>query len=119
MEKTRLGIMEYRFLTIIWENEPVSSMQLVRICGEGLEWNKSTTFTMIRKLKEKGLITSDDSVIRSLKDRSEVEQEESEFFMQHTFSGSLPHFISAFLKGKSISDEEAEELKQLIDRYRR
>ncbi|MBQ2085874.1 MAG: BlaI/MecI/CopY family transcriptional regulator [Oscillospiraceae bacterium] len=118
MEKTRLGTMEYRFLALIWENEPVSSMELVRKCSEEFEWKKSTTFTVLRKLKEKGLINNNDSVVTSRIDRKDVEKAESESFIEQTFSGSLPHFMTAFLRGKKISDDEAEELKALIDSYR-
>lgn len=118
MEKSRLGTMEYRFLTLIWENEPIGSMQLVEKCREAFDWKKSTTFTMLRKLKEKGLVGNEDSVVVSRVDRKDVEKAESDYFMDQTFSGSLPGFLTAFMNGKTISDEEAEELKRLIDSFR-
>jgi predicted transcriptional regulator len=118
MEKNRLGTMEYRFLTLIWDNEPLTSMELVKKCDEAFDWKKSTTFTMLRKMKERGFIENDNSVVTSRVDRKEVERAESDFFMDQTFSGSLPHFLTTFLNGKTISDEEAEDLKRLIDSFR-
>lgn len=118
MEKNRLGTMEYRFLSFIWDNEPIGSMQLVKKCNEEFDWKKSTTFTMLRKLIEKGLVSNEDSTVTSCVSRRDVEKAESDYFMDQTFSGSLPSFLTAFFDGKRISDEEAEELKKLIDSYR-
>lgn len=118
MEKQRLGTMEYRFLSLIWNCEPISSMQLVKKCNEAFDWKKSTTFTMLRKMKERGFIDNENSVVVSRVSRQDVEKSESDFFMDQTFSGSLPHFLATFLNGKTISDEEAEELKHLIDSFR-
>lgn len=113
----RLGTMEYRFLSLIWENEPVSSMQLVRLCSEHFEWKKSTTFTMLKRLQEKGLVRNENSVVSSVISPTEVRTKESEAFVSETFKGSLPSFIAAFLGNKTISRDEAEELKKLIDSF--
>ncbi len=115
----RLGTMEYRFLSLIWENEPVSSMHLVRLCSEHFEWKKSTTFTMLKRLQEKGLVRNENSVVSSVISPAEVRTKESEAFVSETFKGSLPSFIAAFLGNKTISRDEAEELKKLIDSFRK
>lgn len=119
MEHTgRLCESDYRFMCIIWENEPLSSMQLVKLCDDQLGWKKSTTFTMIRRMSEKGYVQNVDAVVRSLIPRTNVEKQESETFMAHTFDGSLPRFLVSFLGSKTISKSEAEELKKLIDSHR-
>ena len=119
MEYKNLGTMEYRFLSIIWENEPVSSMRLVQLCLEQFGWKKSTTYTMLKRLQEKGLAANNGSVVTALVSQETVRAKESEAFVSNTFKGSLPGFIAAFLGDKTITDEEAEELKRLIDSYRR
>ena len=97
MELYRLGAMEYRFLSIIWENEPVSSTKLVALCNEAFGWKKSTTYTMLKRLQEKGYVKNVDAMVTSLIERSEVLSNESEAFVSETFSGSLPGFLTAFL----------------------
>ena len=118
MEKSNLGIMEYHLLSLIWENEPLTSMKLVQLCGEAFNWKKSTTYTMLKRLQQKGFVQNEGTVVTSLIDRDSVQSSESEAFVANTFSGSLPGFLAAFFNGKTISDEEAEELKKLIDSYR-
>lgn len=115
----KLGTMEYRFMSIIWENEPISSMKLVQLCAQQFDWKKSTTYTMLKRLIEKRVVENNDTVVTSLISQAEVRAKESDIFINETFKGSLPGFIAAFFDGKSISDEEAEELKKLIDSYRR
>ena len=118
MEKTSLGIMEYHLLSLIWENEPLTSMQLVQLCGEAFDWKKSTTYTMLKRLQEKGYVKNVDAMVTSLIERSEVLSNESEAFVSETFSGSLPGFLTAFFGGRKITEEEAKELKDLIDSYK-
>ena len=118
MELYRLGTMEYRFLSLIWDNEPINSMKLVQLCNEVFDWKKSTTYTMLKQLQKKGLVANQNAIVTSLVPKEQVQANESEVFMNETFSGSLPSFLTAFLGGKTISEEEAEELKQLIDSYR-
>ena len=113
-----LGTMEYRFLSLIWENEPVSSMQLVKLCEEQFKWKKSTTFTALKRLQNKGLVDNRDTVVVSLVSQEEVRAKESREFISETFKGSLPSFMAAFFGGEKISEEEAEELKRLIDSYK-
>ena len=119
MEKSRLGTMEYRFLTLIWDNEPLTSMELVKKCDEAFDWKKSTTFTMLRKMKQRGFIENESSVVVSRVNREEVEKAESDFFMDQTFSGSLPSFLVSFYGGKGITEAEAAELQKLIREMKR
>ena len=118
MEPKRLFEGELRFLSVIWEHEPVPSGELVRLCEAELGWKKSTTYTMIKKLCEKGFAKSERAVVTSLVPRSQVQARESELFLRQTFDGSLPGFLVSFLGGKTISAKEAEELKRLIDEHR-
>ena len=109
---------EYRMMDIIWDNAPVESGRLVKLCESGLAWKKSTTYTMIKKMSEKGFIKSENAVVTALIPREQVQTAESEKFVEQTFAGSLPGFLVAFLGGKKISPAEAEELKALIDAHR-
>lgn len=108
---------EYRFCEILWENEPVSSSELVRICNERLEWKKSTTYTVIKRLSERGVIKSENTIVTSLVSREEIQTAESAEIVDRTFSGSLPEFIAAFTRGKSLSKKEIKEIRQIIDSY--
>lgn len=118
MEELRLCNSDYRFMTIVWEHAPVGSGELVRLCREQLGWKKSTTYTEIKRLCEKGLLKSEKAIVEPLVSREEVQAQESDAFVERTFAGSLPGFLTAFLGGKKLSDREAEELKELIDHYR-
>ena len=119
MEKyRRLAESDFRLMNIIWNNEPVGSMQLVDICLKELGWKKSTTFTMLRKMCTKGLAKNEISVVTSIVPRSEIQRAESDFFVKQVFSGSLPSFVVSFMDGKKITEKEAEELKRLIDEHR-
>ena len=118
MDRRRLAESDFRFMSVIWEKEPVSSMRLVDICLAELGWKKSTTFTMLRKMIDKGFVKNEDSAVTSLISKEEVQAEQSELFVEQTFAGSLPGFVAAFLGGKTISDKEAEELRRLIDEHR-
>ncbi len=116
MEDLKLFDAEYRFLSVIWENEPVNSTELSRICLDRLGWKKSTTFNMIRKLSERGFVRNENAVVTALVKKSQVEKYESEAVVEKSFGGSLPAFIAAFLDGRKISPEEAEEVKAMIER---
>lgn len=118
MGNRRLCESDYRFMSIIWDNEPVPSMKLVELCRETLGWKKSTTYTMIKKLCEKGLAKNENAIVSSLISRSEVQATESELFVEQTFAGSLPNFLVSFLGSKTISEQEATELKRLIDEHK-
>ncbi len=115
----RLCESDYRFMNVIWDNEPVNSTKLVALCLETLGWKKSTTYTMLKKMCDKGLAQNENTIVTALVPREEVEAAESETFVAETFGGSLPRFLVAFLGDKTISDKEADELKNLIDQYRK
>ena len=115
MEELKLFDAEYRFLSVIWENEPVNSTELSRICLDRLGWKKSTTFNMIRKLSERGYLQNQNATVTTLVKREQVAKYESESVVEKNFGGSLPAFIAAFLDGRKITADEAEELKRMID----
>lgn len=116
MEKYKLFDAEYRFLDIVWDKEPVNSTELSIICLERLGWKKSTTYNMIRKLSERGFVKNENATVSAVIKREQVAKYEGEAVAEKYFGGSLPAFIAAFLDGKRISDEEAEELKRMIDK---
>ncbi len=118
MELKRLFDGELRLMHIIWDHEPVPSGRLVELCLEKLGWKKSTTYTMLKRLGDKGYVKNENAQVTALVSRREVQAAESEHVVEQTFSGSLPGFLVAFLGGKTISEEEAEELRRLIDAHR-
>ncbi|MCD8038587.1 MAG: BlaI/MecI/CopY family transcriptional regulator [Lachnospiraceae bacterium] len=119
METPKIFDSEYRFCEILWEHEPVSSSELVRLCSEQLEWKKSTTYTVIRRLSERGVLKSENAVVTSLISRQEAQTAQSAEIIEKTFSGSLPSFVAAFARKKSLSDKEIDELQQIIDNYKK
>ncbi len=118
MKGKRLSFGESRFLELIWDNEPLPSGRLVELCREKLGWKKSTTYTRLRLLAEKGYVKNENTVVSSLVSREEVQSAESAYVVEQTFSGSLPGFLVSFLGGKTLSSREAEELKKLIDEHK-
>lgn len=118
MENLKLCESDYRFMTVIWDNEPVPSGKLVELCAKKLGWKKPTTYTTLKKLCEKGFAANCDTIVTALIPREQVQAYASEHFVEHTFDGSLPGFLASFLGGKTISPEEAENLKKLIDEHR-
>ncbi len=119
MEYHRLCESDYRFLSIVWDHEPVNSTELVRVCASELGWKKSTVYTMVKKLSEKGLLENENAVVRSLVPREEVQMQESRSFVDQTFSGSLPSFLVSFYGSKGITEAEAAELQKLIREMKR
>ena len=118
MEGNRLTYGETRLMHLIWEHAPLLSNQLTEICLRELGWKKSTTYTMLKKLADKGYVQNENAVVTALISRAEAQAEESNYVVDSSFSGSLPGFLVSFLGGKTISDAEAEELKALIDAHR-
>jgi predicted transcriptional regulator len=118
METPKVFESEYRFCEILWENEPVSSSELVRLCSEKLEWKKSTTYTVIRRLSERGVLKNEDSIVTSIVSKEDIQSAESEEVVERTFSGSLPNFIAAFTRKKNLSKQEIEEIQSIIDQYK-
>ena len=109
---------EYKFCEILWDNEPVSSPELVRLCNERLEWKKSTTYTVIKRLTERGVVKSEDAIVTALVSREEVQMAESAELVERSFAGSLPGFIAAFTRGKRLSSQEIEEIQAIIDAHK-
>lgn len=118
MSDLRLGPIETRFAEIIWENEPLSSGQLVKRCAEELSWKKSTTYTVLRKLCDRGLFQNQDGRVSSLISREELYSRQSLQFVEETFHGSLPSFLAAFTARKKLTAQEIEQLQRLIDSQR-
>lgn len=116
MIEYKLGEVEMRFAEIIWENEPLSSGQLVKLCEDILQWKKSTTYTILRRVCDRGLFKNEDGMVRSVVSKMEFLSNKSQQFIEETFQGSLPSFIAAFTSKRNLRDEEVEELKKLIER---
>ena len=108
---------EYRFCEILWENEPIKSTELVRRCAEKLGWKKSTTYTVIKRLTERGVVKTENTVVTSLISRNEIQRAESHAFVERNFGGSLPQFLAAFAGGRGLTAGEAEELRRMIDQF--
>lgn len=118
MDTPKIFESEYRFCEILWDNEPVSSKELVRLCNEKLEWKKSTTYTVIRRLSDRGIIKSENTIVTSLYSREDIQAAESVNIVEKTFSGSLPSFIAAFTKEKKLSKKDIDEIQKMIDSYK-
>lgn len=115
MEELKLFESEYRFMDLIWSAEPVKSTELARLAFEKLEWKKSTCYTVLKKLEEKGFVKNEHAVVVSLVAREQVQRYESETLIERSFGGSLPAFLNAFLKDRKLSRHEAEELRRMIE----
>ena len=102
-------------MTIVWDSEPIPSGELVKLCDERLGWKKSTTYTMVKKLAQKGYLANENSVVRALIPKGDVLAYESEYVVDNAFEGSLPAFIASFMKGRTLTQSEAEEIRKLID----
>jgi predicted transcriptional regulator len=108
---------EYRFACIVWENEPIEMKELIKLCGEELGWKRTTTYTVLKRLEERGIMKRDNSVVISLISKEEIQRNESREFIERTFNGSLPQFVAAFANNKALTAEEAAEIKRMIDSY--
>lgn len=115
MEIPKIFDSEYRFATIVWDHEPLSTRELVELCRQQLDWKRTTTYTVLRRLCDRGVMRMEDSTVTSLIPRQQVQHHESREFVQRTFRGSLPQFVAAFLGDGSITPQEAEEIHRLID----
>ena len=118
MEEYRLGVVETRFAELIWSHEPLTSGELVKLCAKELEWKKSTTYTVLKKLCGRGLLRNENSTVTVLAPREAVTAEAAGEFVDKAFGGSLPGFLAAFMSGRRLSAQEAEELKRLIDAHK-
>lgn len=118
MKEFKLTEIEERFAELIWQREPIGSGKLVKLCEKEMNWKKSTMYTVLKKLCEKGIFQNKDAVVTSLVTRDEYYSKQSRNFVEETFGGSLPKFLTAFINDKKLSSQEAEELKKLIDDYK-
>ncbi len=118
METPKIFESEYRFCLILWEHEPVASGELVRLCREELGWKQSTTYTVIKRLSERGVLKNENSVVSSLVSKDDVQAAEIEELVEKKFEGSLPAVVAAFTKHQKISQAEIEEVQKMIDRFR-
>ena len=107
---------EYRFCLILWENEPIKSTELAKLCKERLDWSKTTSYTVIKRLSERGVIKNENALVTSLVSKEDAQQSELEELMDKKFEGSLPAFIAAFGKRQDLTDAEIEEIRRIIER---
>lgn len=117
METPKIFESEYRFCLLLWENEPISSGKLVQLAKEGLGWSKATTYTVIRRLSERGILKNENTIVSALITKEDAQKSRLEELMEETFEGSVPAFIAAFSKAKKLSRQEAQQLKALIDTF--
>lgn len=117
MSDIQLGVIESKFADIIWQNEPIQSSELVKMCESELGWKKSTTFTVLRRLSEKGIFKNEGGTVTSVIPRDEFYSMQSERFVEDTFGGSLPAFLAAFTKRKNLTKEELTELRRMVEEY--
>ena len=117
MSDIQLGVIEAKFADIIWQREPIQSSELVKMCESELGWKKSTTFTVLRRLSEKGIFQNNGGTVTSLISRDEFYSMQSERFVEDTFGGSLPAFLAAFTKRKALTKEELFELRRMVEEY--
>lgn len=119
MDTPKVYESEYRFCLILWEHEPVKSKELVRLCQEQLGWKSTTTYTVIKRLSQRGVLKNENTVVSSLVSKDQVQAAELEEFVEKTFEGSLPAFVAAFTRHKRISSEEIDAMQAMIDAYRK
>ena len=119
MKNFELGAIQERFADIVWEHEPIASGELAKICEKELSWKRPTTYTVLRKLCEKGLLENKDGIVVSLVSREDFYSAKSEQIIEDSYRGSLPAFVASFISRKTISAEEADEIQKMIDFFKR
>ena len=119
MDTPKIFDSEYRFCLILWAHEPVRSSELVRLCQEQLGWKRTTTYTIIKRLGERGILKNENGLVTALVSRDEAQACEIDELVEKKFEGSLPTFIAAFTRRQDLSDRELDEVQQMIDRIRR
>ena len=118
MEDYRLGEQETKFADLIWDSAPINSTNLVKLAADVMKWKKSTTYTMLRRLCERGIFKNDEATVTILMNRDEFYAGQSRKYIEDTFGGSLPRFITSFIGGKGLSDNQADELARLIKEHK-
>ncbi len=119
MEIPKVFESEYRFCLILWEHEPVRSGELVNLCKEQLGWKPTTTYTVIKRLSERGILKNENSIVTSLVTKDQVQASEIDKLVEKRFEGSLPAFVAAFTKHQKMTTEEIDEVQRMIDRFRK
>ena len=119
METPKVFESEYRFCLILWEQEPVKSSELVKLCQERLGWKPTTTYTVIKRLSERGVLKNENTVVTSLVTKEQVQAAEIDEMVERTFDGSLPAFVAAFTKHRKFSEKEIDAIWHMIDAYRK
>lgn len=119
METPKIFESEYRFCEILWAHEPVKSRELVALCAETLGWKPTTTYTVIKRLSERGVLKNENTIVTSLVSRSEAQTAEIDELVEKKFGGSLPAFVAAFAKSRRMSDKELDEVQEMIARFRK
>lgn len=114
MDTPKIFDSEYRFCLILWDHEPVTSMELVKLCRKALGWSKATTYTVIRRLSDRGVVKSEKTVVTSLISKEEAQKARLDEMVEETFEGSMPSFIAAFSKSNRITKQEVDQLKAWI-----
>ncbi len=115
MEKYKLYDAEFKFCSLIWDSEPINSTELVKLSQARLGWKKSTTYTVLKKLCERGILKNEDTMVSAIVKREDAQRYESTNIVEKAFDGSLPQFLTSFFGGRKISEKEAEELKRIIE----
>ena len=118
MKTPKIFESEYRFCLILWENEPISSAELARLCKDKLGWSRTTTYTVIKRLSDRGAVKNENSVVTSLVSKEEVQAFEIDELLEKTFEGSLPAFVAAFAKTKKLTKEDIDEIQSMIDAFK-
>lgn len=118
MEAPKIFESEYRFCLLLWDNEPVNSTKMVELCKEQLGWSKATTYTVIRRLSERGVVKNENTMVSTLISKEDAQKSRLEEMMEDTFEGSVPAFIAAFSKSKKLTKQDVDQLQALIDNFR-
>ncbi len=119
MEVPKIHESEYRFCLILWEHEPVTAAELVKLCEEQLEWKRTTTYTVIKRLGERGILRNEKGTVTSIVSKDKAQAYEIDELVAKKFEGSLPAFVAAFTKHQKLSDDEIDEIQRMIDQYRK
>ena len=115
MDTPKVFESEYRFCLILWEHEPIKSSELVRVCQEQLGWKSTTTYTVIKRLSQRGVLKNENTIVTSLVSKDEVQAAEIDELVEKKFEGSIPAFIAAFARSRKLSDKEIDEIRQIIE----
>ncbi len=117
MDTPKVFESEYRFCLILWENEPISSSRLAKLCSERLGWSRTTTYTVIKRLSVRGIVKSENGMVTSLVSKDQVQAAEIDELVEKTFQGSMPAFIAAFTKHRGLSEKDVAEIRKMLDEY--